>query len=218
MSAFSAFYDHILPELDGCTTANVDLHLLLVARDFCERTRCWRVDFTAVDTVADQAAYTLVIGVSATQLVAVHKLTVNDTLLYNDQWRENVRSDSDATDAEDEPEYDRGDPPFTISADLATITLSENETPGESSTGGLEITGSIQPSLAATTLPDFLLNRYAEAMRTGVLARLMAQANRPWSAPAQSALYRSDYERFVQLAAAQAQRGNQRALLRTRPH
>ena len=46
--ALSTFYDLVMPELPGCTTAMVDLQLVRMARDFCERTRAWRGDFDAI--------------------------------------------------------------------------------------------------------------------------------------------------------------------------
>ena len=77
MVPFSAFYDHLLPELRGCTTAMVDLHLLHTAREFCERSSAWRYAWSQ-STLADEATYDISAPETKSEIVRVTKLSVND--------------------------------------------------------------------------------------------------------------------------------------------
>lgn len=210
MKTLATFYDHLLPELPNCTTALIDLHLLQVARDFCTTSRAWRGDFEAVDTIADEGTYELSPDETQAEVVAVHRLTVNDVLLYDDRWM------PDCATTGDEPKYSLARPPFSLNDVLTEITLIEDEIPSAAATGGLVINGSMRPKVGATQLPDLLYVTHLEAIRAGVLSRLMLMAKKPWSAPEQGVMYRADYASRTQFSATTAQRGNTRGPLRTR--
>lgn len=209
MKLLSEFYDYLLPELPGCTTAFLDLHMVEVARDFCEDTLTWRGDFDAVNLVADQAAYDLDPAEPQSVAVKVLRLTVNDEILWDVEWNKNVDRD--------EPTYPaHGEPPFSLNAEMTELTLIDEEIPSAAVTDGLEIYGAMKPKFDADRLPDMLLNTYLDTFRKGVLARLMRMAKKPWSNPTQAGDYDSDYVSGKQLAATRMQRGNTRAPLRTR--
>lgn len=207
MKALSEFYDHLLPELPGCTTAMVDLHLLHAARDFCESTSAWRYDWTQA-TTADRALYDISQPELQSQVVRVTRLAVAGVLLFDDRWN----PDSDG----DEPKYDRAQPPFTMDALGTELTLTDCEVPTASAAGALALTAALKPSFTATKLPDLLLGKYLEAMRTGTLARLMVLGKKPWTDRDLAGVYRSDYQRLALAAATRAQQGNTKARLRTR--
>jgi hypothetical protein len=209
VKTLASFYDHLLPELPGCTTAMLDLHLLLWAREFCTTGHVWRADFDAVDLVADQPTYDLDASETQSEAVKVIRLTVDDILLYDELW-------SDDSQADTGPKYPAGHPPFTLSDTMLEITLLEDEIPTAAVTGGLEVYGSMRPKATATSLPDFFLQEHVEAMRMGVLSRLMRMAKKPWSNPALAQEYASQYQSLLQFAATNAQRGNTRAPLRVR--
>lgn len=208
MKALSLFYDLVMPELPGVTVALVDHHLVRVAREFCRASRVLRGPFDPISAFAAQASYDLSPEDLQTEVVQVHKLTVSDVVLYDDSWFQDS--------AGDQPKYGRYEPPFTLSADMTQIILADDEVPTADADEAIMITGSWMPKQGATQLSDPLYLVHSDVIKAGVLSTLMAMANKPWSAPAQSVLYGQAYASRSQFAATTAQRGNTRAPLRTR--
>jgi hypothetical protein len=210
---FSDFYDLIMPEVGGCTTDFVDLHLKELARDFCHRTRAWTYNPSAADLIADQAAYAVPLSADS-ELVSVKKLTVNDVYLWEDvEEKRDYYADSSAY-----PKYERHQPPFSLDSGLTTITLFTQEIPSVSVVGGLVMSLTLKPSSSATTLPDFLKTQYSEAMRYGVLARLMSMGKKPWTDRALAVDYMQKFKSEMNFAAYQVQVGNTRQRLRVKKH
>lgn len=210
MSALTAFHDNLLPELPGCTAAMVDFHLRAAAREFCRKTSAWRQTLTAIDTVAGQAAYTLLLPADS-QLVRVTELSVAAVLLWRDR---DVEPPADANAVR--PKYGVTEPPFSLDANLTTLTLGTDEIPTAAVTGGLLVVAALTPTAAAAAVPDFLLSQYSEALRFGTLFRLMAMGKKSWTDRELAVEYRTNWNAQLNLAAYQAQVGNTRHQLRTR--
>jgi len=208
MSALADFYDLLLPELPGIATPMVDLHLREVARDFCTKTSAWREDLTAIDLVAEQGTYTVATPASS-ELVRITELTVAGELLWRLSDRNEGRQNAGAT-----PKYRPNQPPFTLSADLTELTLLE--VPAAAVVGGLVIKAALKPTVAATTLPDFLKAQHSEAFRHGVLSRLMAMGRKPWTDRDLAMVYDTLWNGAVNFAAYQATVGNTREPQRTK--
>lgn len=213
MTAKSAFYDYLMPELAGITTPMLDQHLVMVAREFCSETLVVRADAAALDLVSSQAAYTLA-AVADLDPVKVLRLTVSDAYLWGEDDIET--DDKKYRVANTPPKYGRDDPPFAFDADMAAVTLITDEVPTADATGALVMRLVWKPTLAAATLPAVLLNQYVEAIRFGVLGRLMVMAKKPWSAPDQGVMYASKFTAAKAFAATQAQHGFTRKPLRVR--
>jgi hypothetical protein len=207
-TAFSAFYDQLLPELKGVTTAMVDLHLLHTARDFCERSGSWRFDFT-INGEAAIATYDVSIPTPHSEIVRVTRLTIDSVVLFDEDWR----PDS----VNDEPKYQISEPPFTMDISNLDMTLIADETPSVAGTGNIVLTAALKPSVTSPDLPDFLKLQHLEAMRCGTLSRLMRMGSKPWTDRPMAGAYGADYERYLMQSADRAQHGNTRTRLRVRP-
>jgi hypothetical protein len=205
MSTLASYYDLLLPELPGCTTAMLDFHLRETVREFCSRTSVWRADMAAINLVADQAAYSITTPTES-EVVRVTALTMNGEALW---------IDSDKTDGSNAPQYQRNDPPFSMSADLTQIVLVEDEVPSASLVAGLEITAALKPTASAATLPDFLMSQYSEAIRHGALSRFMVM-KKPWRDLQLATYYGGRWESALNFAAYQGQVGNTRQHLRVK--
>lgn len=210
MIAFSVFYDLLMPELPGATTAMVDLHLLHTARDYCERTCAWRFSW-ARGSIADRANYDISAPEPKSELVRLTRLSVADVLLWDRDWREHEYPQNEAV-----PKYKPNEPPFTMNLENTEFTLIEDEIPTATTAGAIELTAALKPAFSATQLPAVLKTEHTEAMRTGTLARLMRMGNKPWTDRPLSGEYQDEYTRLVIHAAGNAQRGNTRGPLRTR--
>lgn len=200
----SDFYDLLMPELPGCTTAMVDFQLRETLRDFCMKTGVWNAQFTDI-TLTGIATYTLVTGVADSEVVRLTRLDVGTDLL----WTDSDRSSKDNL----VPKYERNEPPFTLSADKTQITLIDDEA---TSTDTASIQGTLKPTAAATTYPDFLKSQYSEAIRFGTLARLMVMGKKPWTDRELAVAYARQYMEQLNFAGYQAQVGNTRERLRVR--
>jgi hypothetical protein len=211
VKTLSTFYDLIIPELPGITTPMVDLQLVQIARDFLIKTSCWRAPFDALDLIAQQLTYDLSPSEPATEVVKVTKLTAAGSLLWDERWFPKQRTDTTiVVPMREAPKWDRDKPPFTLSDDMTQITLIEDEAPGVDLAGGLLIEGAMTIVASSTAkLPDLLWLVHSEAMRVGVLSRLMVMgAGKPWSNPTLGADYRLEYNRLKNVAASNAQTGN----------
>ena len=202
------WYDLLMPELPGCTTALLDIHLDEIIREFCTVTSAWRTALVDVVTAANQAAYQLDTGLNGAEIVRVTKLTVNDLFL----WRLNEDEDSGAD--EEHPKYERHEPPFTMSNSLATLTLATLEIP--SAAGTLSASAALRPEAGAYLYPEFLKQQYSEPIRCGVLARMMVMGKKPWADRQLAVGYGSRWNQLTSFAAYQAQVNNTRQPLRTK--
>ena len=207
MSALIAFYDLLLPELPGCTSAMVNFQLREVAREFCTSTNVWRHPLTAISLVANQSTYTMPVPANS-EVVRVVSLTKAGDLLWAD-----VESDDDTRIR---PKYGRHEPPYTLSSDLLQIVLAADEVPTAALASGLVLVAALKPTAAASDIPDFILNQYSEAIRCGVLSRMLFMSKKPWSDPGLAGVYAKKWAQEMTFAAFQGRRGSTRAPLRVK--
>lgn len=209
---FEDFYDLLLIELPGCTTALVDKTLVEIAREFCSKTDAWTLAFDPIDLLASQADYELAPPAADTEMVRILQLTIGAELLWEDSERSEGRGRQDRV----APKYQRNEAPFQLSADLKTLTLLGDEVPTADLLAGLVLKASIKPELDAELLPAFMRSQESEAIRFGVLYRLMRMAKKPWTDRELSSDYETRYNQLTNFAAYKAQVGNTREHLRTR--
>jgi hypothetical protein len=118
VKALSAFYDAILPELRGCSTALLDFHLRQVARDFCDRTGCWVDTFPTIQMAANTVSYFVLTQEPKSQLVRLLRMTINGVL----QWSA-LQPDPDDTVV---PRFVAHKPPFTLDYNRDLLTLASS--------------------------------------------------------------------------------------------
>lgn len=205
MAPLSGFYPLVLAELPTCSFPLINQHLLDTARAFCSQSSIWTADLSPVDLVAGTVSYALTSPLANSEVARIVGLTVAGVWMWCDKEASTTQ-----------PQYRRDDPPFLLSPNFDQITLSADIAPAASTIGGLEMSAVLQPSRTATELPDALLNQYSDAMRFGVLSRLLALGNQPWTDRALSAAYRNEYQQQLAHAAYQGAIGNTRRALRVR--
>lgn len=151
----------VLRELPaGATEGELNGALASAGRDFCERTLGWKETLTAINIVADTAAYTLNLEASAN----IQKLDE----IY-------LRSAADVTAGRDGTKQNTSLYDF----DPATNVLTFPTAPATSITGGLVVTVILVPSLGSREIADWFLNRYAKAITWGAVANLTGSKSRP---------------------------------------
>ena len=174
--------------------------------EFCAESWIWRHLHAAIDIAADQQDYALDIpeeSVAALVLSAslddkpLDPMAVDALDLASPRWRVLT-----------------GDPEYVTQVDPDGFMLSPIPTTTD---GQLYLTVALQPSMDSDGAPDWLLNKYAEALADGALARLMVMSDKPWTDIDGGAYRRIRFDVAIAKARASAACGMGRSLLRTTP-
>lgn len=184
MAALSAWYNDILPYASGLTPGgNVDWAIKAAAVEFCERSRAVQTEHT-INVVGGTHTYTIpaptVVQIENALYMGedIDPTTVREQTARNILWRtEGGRVDW-----------------YLRPADQ-TIRLVR--IPSASVTGGLVLTVSTEPDVAAATLDDELYNAHRVAIAEGALSKLLAQQKRPWSDASRSREYAMNFGQLI---------------------
>lgn len=203
MTALTALYDLVLPDLPRCPEALAMAHIRLACEEFYSRTLCKRAVLASISTVADTSEYALTLpeGYVADKVLHVWL----DDLEINPIGMD----DRDGLDAE--WRTTTGEPSYYYMPDTENIGLFL--TPDAVYTVAAEV--ALKPKSDATTIDGWVYEQYREALAAGAKARLMAMAGKPWTSNL-SAKHQADFDRAIGKATHDANRGHGRAQKRTR--
>ena len=205
------FYDLLLPELPGITTAMLDYHIIETVREFLQKTDAWREDVT-LDLFAGQSGYELTYFIQTLQVfvLKVFSISINESLLW-------VYDDSDIPLSETAPRYKSSEPPFSIDTNSNLIILDADNTPKNSITRGLKVNASFMVLFgnASQTFPAFILRQHSETIRCGTLARLMLM-KKPWGDRELAMKYEQRWREGLAYAGYQGAVGNTSRKLRVK--
>lgn len=193
MKTWDQFLRDVLPDVTGCPEPVAEHAIMRAAQEFCMGSRAWRVWLDPVTTRENVTEYDIELEPS-TILARLENATLDgriiDVLAQEDlrpDWKTNSNGLSTCV--------------FT--QDGQTVTLLPAQTAGMS----LLIEASLQPTDDAQGVPDFIHQQYAEIIAMGAKARLMRQANKPYTDFAQSLSLRSDFEGLTNSAGIRRMRG-----------
>lgn len=209
MSAYTDFYDYLLPDLPAAVPQALATRAIRDAIiQFCERTRLYTYDHPAIDVVAATHTYTLTPEANA-GVIDVLYAAHNAVEIYPAGDR-----DLDATVTDWRLATTTGVPEFyNLPATLSQIRLVP--TPDESITGGLVVKIAQKPTRASTTVADWFLERFANSLMDGAKRTLYAMGGKPWSSPDLAVYHGRLFESACGAADMAASRGNVRAPLRS---
>ena len=172
----TAFYDYCLIDIRGVSLAVAQQEIRNALIDFHVKSKLLIDDITAINVVADTHTYTLTPTDAATRAIDIMTAKLStDTknltpateialdLIYND-WR---------TTGSGAPKY------YLSVIDRASIRLVK--TPDTSITSGLAVGLAVAPTRSATTVQDWVLERWVDAICDRAKARLYAMKKKPWS-------------------------------------
>ncbi len=205
LTLWSNFYDHILPDVNGVTSAIVDFHLRQVAIDFCEQTGIHAAEVTPINVVAGTATYTLTSPVPETEPYRVKAAWYNSRPLdiapidvlngMNTYWPDQTGSESWC---------------YTQKQPDEIMLFPEPDT---SLANGLRVELILRPTQASTGLTDWVATRYMRVISAGVKARLMFMPGRPWSHPEMAPSLFAEYTAGRALAELDSNRSLTRGVL-----
>ena len=173
MATLDSFFIYVQPGITSCPNPLVRAAILQSAIAFCEQSQAWSVRLPPVPLVLGQAAYGLTLP-DQSQLVEVLNLwgesrelkgkSFNEMTLLIPNWRTMVGS----------PQYFVTD---DVTDGIEVYPLPDTGAAGTS----LLPRVALKPTVVATVVPDFLLNRFFETIANGALARLRLTPGQPWT-------------------------------------
>lgn len=181
------FYDYILTEIPGVGVPQLKQELRNAIIDFCKDTKTYTETLSAINVVSGTSTYTLTVTETTARVVDIVDVKHNDKGLSasNTQELDSLYTDWDAGGT--------GVPSYYLSVvDRATVRLVK--TPGTSITAGLVVKVALSPTRAATTVPDWILERWVDAIKFRTLARMYLQMKKPWSDPQLSRVMNQYYQ------------------------
>lgn len=188
---WAEFHSFVAPEVSGCPIPVIDHHLMLAAREFCQRTGAWRewVDEFTADGTTNRFDYDL--GVQQ-ELVKVAQALRNGTEL-------GVRAGGSALP----PDWDDGDSTKSYAQDTLVHFDSAEFVVFPQPTAGdvfrLEIV--FKPTLGSTGVGDLVFDSYCNEIATGAKARILKMPRRDWTDFALSAHHSTQFELAIARAA-----------------
>lgn len=169
---FSRF---ILPDVVGCPDPVLQQAIVQTAFDFCDKTGAWDALVNDIIVTSGTASYTLPAVTDAMAMRA------------KDVWINGIRIDNGR--------ISRGSVDVTYDSANGFGAITIRPTPQQD--GSMSIRVVYAPTLTATTLPDWLMARYEQAISAGTKARLMLIPNTGWSNPQLAVMYRQMYDAAV---------------------
>jgi hypothetical protein len=174
VSSFNSLYPLLIPDVGNDDTL-MRQHLLQAARSFCRDTESWLKKIT-MTIAANQAPYILTPGALDATIIRPYRV------------------------------WDAGDDtldPIATSAyrfDPSTRTLTFEATPTVGLANGLIAQVVLLPSITASDLETWFMERWAEGIVAGAKSSLFAMSRKSWSNQERSEYWKREYDRIKALA------------------
>lgn len=186
MTAWSAWYDHTLPELNGVELPLLDMYIRKAAIEFLNDTAVYTLPLALVNVVANTNEYSLVSPDNQAEV-----------FMARSAWYDNNKLDY-APVKTLETGYIAWESMTTERATAYTQQRFDKirlfPTPTTSLVSGLRITAALRPTLTAASLADHIASQYFFDIAAGVKTMLMGMGGKPWTNPTGEAKYRADFE------------------------
>lgn len=196
MKLWSSWQRDILPHVAGCPTPIIEHELLRAAQEFFSGSRAWIVTYADQTVLATVAEVSLAPASAEQEIVRLEKVWVNgvpaDVLsfqemdrAYGDDWQTHT-----------------GTPTAVIQLSPDSVRL--YPIPTDSIT--LKVRASVQPSEAATGLPDDMAGQYRMDLVEGAKSKLMMYSKSEWYDPKKAAVHESAFQAAIDSANVSAAR------------
>jgi hypothetical protein len=206
----SAWRPYVVPQLPGVTEVEFRFALRRAAREFCRRAWVWHGPQEVMDLVAGQALYSPTLPVDGAgnpvgELARVLEAKGQD---FMEPCTFEQAQYLDQTQA--------GEPPlFYAVVDSQQVRVVPQ--PTASVPMGLTLWCAFKPNGTTETLPEILLDEYAEGLAQGALWYLQAAEGRPYTDAKAADQHRAAFYGYIGQASVEVARGFARTLLETVP-
>lgn len=195
-----AFFPMVLPDVIGCPDPMLQQQIMMAAHHFCTETGVWSEIQDPIKLQAGVTEYEIDAPSKDAYVARVSGVWLNNLKLEPEQLKK--------------PKVEGVKPTgYHTSRARSTITLNGSPLAGDI----LVVRAVYAPSLQSKNLPDFLMERYADAIASGAKHRLMAMPGKDWSNPSISQFYRTQYDGALTDARIEMERGSVPGSLRVKP-
>ena len=184
----SDLYDYIVQEAKGVEQGQMLHALQQASREFCNDTEAWKETIDSHNLIADQNDYTLDWDWCA-RIQRIHEVRWNTTAGIAAGNKGAVNSIDNYT--------------FDLPDELSFITP-----PSTSVTNGLEVDIIFVPTMQSCELPEWFMNRWAEALYASALSYLLGIPRTKWNDPVRQSYWSKQYDKYVQKAVAEKDKLN----------
>lgn len=203
------FLPFLLVDVPGCPDPTAKQALVLAAMEFCRESQCWDEAQAPFSLVAGQRDYDLESPSGGRCLLVrnvwmgareLRPTTMQELQLVIPKWSETSTN---------EPTY------YNAAIDRQQISF--YPTPDGTSATQVVIRAVYAPSSSATSLPDFLGDRYLEEIVSGAKARLMATPGQTYSKADAVAFHREKFDNGIAKAKSEMMHDRVQGLVTVRP-
>ena len=201
MKLWKDFYDSVMPDVPGCTSAAIDSALRQSAVVFCEQSLAWLIEHPPIPVVAGTSEYAL----TPPEDAVVHAITFaalngEEIEAYKGETGISARNWRNRTGA---PQY--------IPSGAGSVILAPK--PGASA--ALTMIVALKPSPASVGIDDVQFNEYREAVVHGALLRLMLSPKKPYTNAQLAAYHQQQFAIKTAAAGIRVRKNHTRSPLRT---
>lgn len=210
MTAFSAWYDDVLPWMRGCGSALADWAVRQAAITFCEKSHAWHASITIIDGASPPAQATSYTITPPTGAEVIALLDV----LYNDEPLDPAsRLDVARTIGGDWADQE-GEPKCYLSQYGTSIQMVPNPPIGD--VESLTCLAAIRPTAAVSSIDDTIGARWKQDIATGARALLWSMPDKPWTNMERAMVEQGKFDEACAIAHVQAEKGRTLAAVRSR--
>lgn len=206
MAAWNQFYDDVMPEAPGCSTAMAEKEIKNAGIDFMIRTQIQRKTVSNLDHPGGASAISLShtdIVTATDQVVAVLGVWFSDKPL-------DIKSVEQIQELYPNWDTITGTPEYAVQEGGSLWLV---PSPAAAQTNTIRVRVSFAPNETAAGIPDIVFHMHREDIALGAKARLLAKKNKPWTDQSLAAEYLRGYSRAVDAAAVKSARGGAKVLL-----
>jgi hypothetical protein len=182
--SWSTFYDYVMPELQGVTTALVDFAVRQIVIDFFDETGIYTETLSDIAVLNATATYSFS-GVPSgydVDRVTEMKLGQRRIIPSTPDVLRTMYLDWQAV---------TGTPAYYIQETQDTFRLVPE--PDQDFTDALSVRGVLKATQSSSSIPDWIWENYVNTMAAGVKGTLMTQVAKPWTNLERGAAYLAEY-------------------------
>ncbi len=195
MKLWADFYPRVMPYVMGCPAPVVDAALIDAAREFCEKTSCWK-QTERVYAIGGQSLLEFELPMYS-EIVRVGRCIVNG-LDYAIKPAADLPEDWESNQPSDHTLYHDTQQEYRLF-------------PAPAQADVISMTTYLRPTLAGTGVDDETFALYAEAIAAGARAKLQRMPRQPWTDLNHAGIDGIDFMRQISAAA-------NRDFMRSTPH
>jgi hypothetical protein len=170
------------------------------ARELCRRALVWRITLPTINSVANQADYTLTPPTDG-EIFDVISLKYKDDLLVKATFEQAQRKDAATLNT---PKY------FQAGIVNKVTLLGAPPSSGDAIVARVNV----QPDRNAVEIDDAIVDRWGEVIELGAMARILRMAGQPWTSFDGTRYYTTEFEEKLELARSSAADGDMHGVAR----